>query len=51
MKNPFPGMNPYLEAHWWDVHTSLVPYMRNQLQRNLPRIGGARPGWRPHSPA
>jgi hypothetical protein len=36
MKNPFPGMNPYLEAHWRDVHTSLVTYLRNQLQRRLP---------------
>jgi hypothetical protein len=29
-------MNPYLEAHWPDVHTSLVTYIRNQLQRKLP---------------
>ena len=36
MKNPFPGMNPYLEAHWRDVHASLVIYIRNQLQRKLP---------------
>jgi hypothetical protein len=36
MQNPFPGMNPYLEAHWRDVHTSLVTYIRNQLQRKLP---------------
>lgn len=36
MKNPFPGMNPYLEAHWRDVHASLVVYIRNQLQRKLP---------------
>jgi hypothetical protein len=24
MKNPFPGMNPFREDHWRDVHTSLV---------------------------
>jgi hypothetical protein len=36
MKNPFPGMNPYLEAHWRDVHASLIIYIRNQLQRKLP---------------
>ena len=36
MKNPFPGMNPYLEPHWGDVHASLVIYIRDQLQRKLP---------------
>ncbi len=36
MNNPFPGMNPYLEEHWRDVHTSLVTYTRDQLQRKLP---------------
>ena len=36
MNNPFPGMNPYLEAHWRDVHASLIVYIRNQLQRKLP---------------
>lgn len=36
MENPFPGMNPYLEAHWRDVHTSLMVYMRDQLQGQLP---------------
>lgn len=29
-------MDPYLEAYWGDVHTSLVTYARNQLQRALP---------------
>lgn len=24
MKSPFPGMDPYLEQHWGDVHTSLM---------------------------
>jgi hypothetical protein len=34
-KNPFPGMNPYLERHWGDVHASLVLYARNQLNRQI----------------
>ena len=34
--NPFPGMNPYLEAFWHDVHPALLIYARNQMQRALP---------------
>src|SRR5438132_1663727 len=37
MPSPFPGMDPYLEAHWGDVHSSLVIYVRNHLQKVLPR--------------
>ncbi len=37
MKSPFPGMHPYLEARWGDVHTSLITYARDQLQRQMPR--------------
>jgi hypothetical protein len=37
MPSPFPGMDPYLEQHWGDVHTSLVTYARDQLQKFLPR--------------
>jgi hypothetical protein len=37
MKSPFPGMDPYLEQHWLDVHSSLVIYARDQLQGGLPR--------------
>src|SRR4051812_17738104 len=37
MPSPFPGMDPYLEKHWGDVHSSLVIYARNQLQRVLPK--------------
>ena len=37
MPSPFPGMDPYLEQHWGDVHSSLVIYARNQLQKVLPR--------------
>ncbi len=36
MPNPFPGMDPFLENHWGDVHTSLTTYTRNQLQAQLP---------------
>ncbi len=36
MSSPFPGMDPYLEQYWRDVHTSLIVYARNQLQSKLP---------------
>jgi hypothetical protein len=36
MKSPFPGMDPYLERHWGDVHTRLVMYACDQLQAALP---------------
>ena len=36
MKSPFPGMDPYLESHWGDIHQSLVIYIRDQLQGQLP---------------
>src|SRR5437773_9325252 len=36
MKSPFPGMDPYLEARWGDVHQSLITYARDALQPNLP---------------
>ena len=36
MPSPFPGMDPYLEAHWGDVHTRLVTYSGDQLQPQLP---------------
>lgn len=36
MKSPFPGMDPYLEKHWRDVHASLIIYARDQMQRGLP---------------
>src|SRR5262245_32956713 len=35
-RNPFPGMNPYLEARWCDVHTRLVAYAADQRQPRLP---------------
>lgn len=36
MKNPFPGMNPWLELNWRETHASLVVYARDQLQPKLP---------------
>ena len=35
MKSPFPGMDPYLESHWEDVHTALIGYVRDELQPQL----------------
>lgn len=36
LRSPFPGMDPYLERYWGDVHTSLMVYARNQLVPQLP---------------
>ncbi len=36
MKSPFPGMDPYLEPHWRDVHARLIIYACDQLQPQLP---------------
>lgn len=36
MKSPFPGMDPYLEKHWRDVHARLIIYACDQMQRHLP---------------
>ncbi len=36
MQSPFPGMDPYLERHWLDVHQSLVTYTRDALNDLLP---------------
>ncbi len=40
MPSPFPGMDPYLEAHWRDVRAGLIIYARDALQGVLP--GGLR---------
>ena len=37
MKSPFPGVDPYLERNWRDVHATLIVYMKDQLQ---PQLGG-----------
>jgi hypothetical protein len=34
--SPFPGMDPYLERHWRDVHARLIVYFSEQLQERLP---------------
>ncbi len=36
MPSPFPGMDPFLEAHWGDVHTSLAASIRSSLRGQLP---------------
>ena len=36
MKSPFPGMDPFLEPKWPEVHASLIVYARNQLNSLLP---------------
>ena len=36
MKNRFPGMNPWLEEFWQDVHATLLVYSRDQLNAELP---------------
>jgi hypothetical protein len=42
MKSPFPGMDPYLEARWSDVHTGLISLIRAALQPQLPAALRAR---------
>lgn len=36
MPSPFPGMDPYLEAYWEDVHIALIMYGRDALKPLLP---------------
>jgi hypothetical protein len=36
MPSPFPGMDPYLEQSWGDVHHRLITYATDQLQPTLP---------------
>ncbi|MSR56694.1 MAG: DUF4058 family protein [Planctomycetaceae bacterium] len=36
MKSPFPGMDPYLEQHWGDVHTRMIVYSGDQIRPQLP---------------
>jgi hypothetical protein len=35
-QSPFPGMDPYLESHWRDLHARLVLYACDQIQAKLP---------------
>ena len=36
MPGPFPGMDPYLENHWGDVHLKLLGFISEQLNERLP---------------
>ena len=36
MPSPFPGMDPYLERHWPDVHGKRVTYAADALNSQLP---------------
>jgi hypothetical protein len=36
MKSPFPGMDPYLERRWRDIHGALILYARERLNASLP---------------
>jgi len=35
-KNPFPGMNPWLQRKWSDVHTKLIAFIAEALSQELP---------------
>lgn len=37
MKSHFPGMDPYLEEHWRDIHHRFLTYACDELQEHLPR--------------
>lgn len=39
-KNPFPGMNPFLELRWPDVHLALIGYIRDALGAELSQDAG-----------
>jgi hypothetical protein len=36
MSSPFPGMDPYLESSWGDVHNRLITYIADEIQGRLP---------------
>jgi hypothetical protein len=42
MKSPFPGMDPYVEPYWPDIHLSLVIFARQSLNGSLPEDLAAR---------
>ncbi len=46
MKSPFPGMDPYLERQWTDVHSRLIHDGCNALNRQLGSDLRARMGQR-----
>ena len=42
-KNPFPGMNPFLEREWHPVHTALIGFLWEEIASRLPAGLVARP--------
>lgn len=42
-KNPFPGMNPFLERNWGPVHTAIISFVWETIARDLPPGLVARP--------
>jgi hypothetical protein len=36
MRSPFPGMDPYLEQFWGDVHHTMITRARAAIQKHLP---------------
>ncbi len=36
MRSPFPGMDPYLEIFWGDVHHTMINRSRAAIQKQLP---------------
>lgn len=36
MESPFPGMDPYLEARWSDVHASLIFAIKDDIDYTRP---------------
>lgn len=42
IRNPFPGMDPFMELRWADIHARLIVYAANQLNSNLPQELSAR---------
>lgn len=42
VKSPFPGMDPWLEQFWGDVHQALVTYARDAIVEHLPSGVSAR---------
>lgn len=57
--NPFPGMNPFMESSWSDVHMALIGFIRQELGEVLPEdlsakaemrvtvLGGEAPYYKP----
>lgn len=41
-RSPFPGMDPYMESRWADIHATIIVYARNQLNSQLPDDFSAR---------